>query len=277
MGADIKQIRNRIRSVDSTLHVTRAMQLVASSKIRRAAEASASTTEYASALRRVLSDILSTDTAKSPFLSPPKTGIRCTVLIAGDRGMAGGYNSSVFRLFEEDPEALSGFVLPIGRRALDYCERRGYRILSADYPSSERITESQVSSLASLLTTSYSEHKFDSLYVIGTRLVNVLTQEAECHRLLPLSPAEIPRRQVLYEPSGEAVLSAAIPSYLTALLLSTLRESFLSELYARRNAMDSASKNAGEMIEGLRLSYNRARQSSITQEITEIVAGAGSQ
>jgi len=278
MGANIKQIKSRIKSVDSTLHITKAMQLVASSKVRRAQVAAAGGTAYAEAMRESFLTMVSGDTASSVFVTPPKIGIPCYILIAGDRGLAGGYNGNLFRLLETEAADPHAVFLPIGKRARDYCHRRGLTTVCDEELSSEKLTDGQLSTLSDLLCDGFRSHRFDAVKLIHTKMHSVLSQEAICTPLLPLPVAQNTAATVtLYEPDPETLMNRAVSDYLTAAIGAAVRESFLCELYARRNAMDSASQNAVEMIASLSLQYNRARQSSITQEITEIVAGAEGQ
>lgn len=276
MGNNIKQIKNRIKSVDSTLHVTKAMQLVASSKIKGAERGARVSAEYADSMLSAFSDIVSPETKKSVFISPVKTGITCYLVIAGDRGLAGGYNNNVFRLLEKEICEKDAFVIPIGKRSCEYCSRRGFDTLGRGIRSSEKVSDAELSEISRAIIEAYRENRFDSVKIISTKPVNVLTQEPRVVPVLPipLTDGKNSDTFVQFEPSAEAVLDAAIEGYITSLLCSAVRESFLSELYARRSSMDSASKNASDMIDNLSLQYNRARQSSITQEITEIVAGA---
>ncbi len=275
MGANIKQIKTRIKSVDSTLHITKAMQLVASSKVRRAQQASLGAIAYANAMKEAFLGLVSRENRDSVFLSPPKIGVTCCLLVAGDRGLAGGYNGNVFRLAESEMSGERVIFLPVGKRALDFCHRMKLDILSNDYASSERLTDNDARSIADLLCRGFREHRFDNVRIFHTKLISILSQEAVSTELLPLTlPDKTESTVVFYEPSAEVLMERAVADYLTAAVTSAVRESFLCELYARRNAMDSATKNAVEMISSLNLQYNRARQSTITQEITEIVAGA---
>ncbi len=278
MGANFKQIKSRIKSVDSTLHITKAMQLVASSKVRRAQVAAAGGTTYADSMRDSFLTMVSNDTASSVFVSPPTIGIPCYLLIAGDRGLAGGYNGNLFRLLEAEATDPHAVFLPIGKRAWDYCHHRGLPTVCEETFSSEKLSDDQLTLLAERLCDGFRNHRFDSVKIIHTKLHSVLSQEAICSPLLPLPMADNASRTVtIYEPDPETLMNRAVSDYLTAAIGPAVRESFLCELYARRSAMDSASKNAEEMIASLSLQYNRARQSSITQEITEIVAGADGQ
>ena len=272
MGADTKSLRIRIRSVDSTLHLTKAMGLVASSKIRRATLNMGKSREYTAALEEVMEQLRSSpDCAKSPYMTAKGAGTRI-IVIAGDRGLAGGYNANVFRLAAEFEGAS---FLPIGKRA---CERYGKPVVSSEkYPATE------AKKLADELCRDFREGKFGRLGILYTRYRSMMSQEATLLWVLPLEKqakeeekaAEKGEAAPVFEPDEQTVLSAAVPTYVSGLLTACVRESYASEVAARRMAMDSAGKNAQEMIDNLQLQYNRARQTSITQEITEIVAGSG--
>lgn len=277
MGADIKSIKNRIRSIDSTLHVTKAMQLVASSKIKRAAEAASGASSYSDAVCAAMHDIVSPETAGSVFVVPKESGKTLIVAVAGDRGLAGGYNSNIIKLLTAEIAETDAAVLPVGRRIYDYCVHHGISLFDNVFRSSEKLTDNGIREISGAITEKFTAGEYRAVKVLGTRPVNVLTQTAEIKTVLPLERAGNGSPQTVFEPDAETVMNSAIPDYLTAVICAEIRKSFLSELYARRNAMDSATKNASEMIDRLNLSYNRARQSSITQEITEIVAGAENQ
>ena len=272
MGADTKQLRTRIKSVTSTLHLTEAMGLVASSKIRRATDKMYKSREFAeglSALTRVLTSC--PECKRSPYMR--QGGDRTVLLvIAGDRGLAGGYNSNVFKLAAQYPDAR---LIPIGKRA---CDRFGAETVSSEYFTSEQAYE-----LASLLCEQFRNEEFDRLGIICTRYDSVLTQTAVLKWLFPLSseqqssePQSSEREaSVIFEPDEVTVLNMAVLHYISGEITAAIRESFACEVAARRNAMDSASRNAQTMIDDLQLQFNRARQGAITQEITEIVAGSG--
>ena len=268
MGSDIKSLRSRIRSVDSTLHLTKAMGLVAASKIRRATRVMSQSREYASAMEDVVSVLRSSpECERTPYMSPKGEGTRL-IVIAGDRGLAGGYNANVFRLAATEPDAE---IVAIGKRA---CERWGKPVVSSEkYPASE------AKKLAEELCRDFQDGKFGRLGILYTRYRSMMSQEATLLWVLPLEKkekdAENAEAAPVFEPNEQTVLNAAVPTYVSGLLSACIRESYACEVAARRMAMDSAGKNAQEMIDKLQLQYNRARQSSITQEITEIVAGSG--
>ena len=265
MGADIKSLRIRIRSVDSTMHLTKAMGLVASSKIRRATRDMTLSREYSSAMQDVVNVLRAApECERSPYMKPTGTGTRL-IVIAGDRGLAGGYNANVFRLAATMPEAE---VIAIGKRA---CDRFGQASVS-----SERFPAAEAKKLADEQCRDLLEGKFERLGILYTRYKSMMSQEATVLWVLPLEKTEKTEGgDPLFEPDEQTVLNAAVPTYVSGILSACIKESFASEVAARRMAMDSASKNAQEMIDRLQLQYNRARQNSITQEITEIVAGSG--
>ncbi len=266
MGSDIKSLRIRIRSVDSTLHLTKAMGLVAASKIRRATRTMNQSREYASAMEDVVSVLSSSpECERTPYMQPAGTGTRL-IVIAGDRGLAGGYNANVFRLAATEPDAE---IVPIGKRA---CERWGKPVVS-----SEKFPAAEAKKLADELCRDFLDGQFGRLGILYTRYKNMMSQEATLMWVLPLEKNEEKEKDAapVFEPDERTVLNAAVPTYVSGLLAACVRESYACEVAARRMAMDSAGKNAQEMIDKLQLQYNRARQSSITQEITEIVAGSG--
>ena len=266
MGSDIKSLRSRIRSVDSTLHLTKAMELVASSKIRKANEAMGKGRAYAAAVRDAVNQLtVSPECRRSPYMQDRGEQRTRLIVIAGDRGLCGGYNANVFRLMREYPEAQ---VIPIGKRA---CDRYGQEVIS-----SERFPATEAKKLADEQCRDFLEGKYERLGILYTRYKSMMSQEATILWVLPLEKTEKAEGgDPVFEPDEQTVLNAAVPTYVSGILSACIRESFASEVAARRMAMDSASKNAQEMIDRLQLQYNRARQNSITQEITEIVAGSG--
>ncbi len=266
MAGNIKALRLRIKSVSSTLQLTKAMGLVASSKLRRANIASTKALEYRASLLQSIS-ILSSDTEslKSPFMRQNSTGITKLIVIAGDRGMAGGYNANVFRETKNYPDAE---IIPIGKRARDR--------YSGEFISSEKMSFFDAKALADKLCEEFRNGEYDRLGVVYTECVSAMKQEARTAWLLPIEKSqEASNNSVLFEPDCLTVLNGAVKEYVAGMITSYVRESFASEVNARRMAMDSAGKNAKQMIDDLSIEYNRARQGAITQEITEIVAGSG--
>ena len=279
-ASSMKDIKLRIKSVDSTMQITKAKELVASSNLRIDKERAESTRPYFTTLHQTLSDIAYSNTEfVSPFVQKREIKKVCCVMIAGDRGLAGGYNSNLFKTVAETMKDQSLCVLPIGKKAVEYCAHRGIETVSDQYVSVEDLSLRDCFSIARLLCSQFREGAFDELYVGYTNFVSMLSQQPAVLKLLPVHyerpEAKVKAESLLeYEPSSQEVYDTIVPEYVGGLLWGAVAESLASELGARRTAMDAASKNAGEMIEDLSLKYNRARQGAITQEITEIVAGA---
>lgn len=279
----MKEIKLRIKSVQSTMQITKAMELVASSKMRRAKERIDRTEPYFNIIHDTLSTIAySRRDFRSPFVEP-REEIRkvCYIVIAGDRGLAGGYNSNINKLLEShiQQHGKPVCVIPVGKKAMEYCQRRGMEILTEQYSLVENVTIGNCFEAAHVLADQFRAELFDELYIVYTNFVSMLTQNATAMQVLPIPYKKEEAKDdlkslVLYEPSPEAVFNAVVPEYISGVFYGALSQSWASELAARRTAMDAASKNASEMIEDLSLKYNRARQGAITQEITEIVAGA---
>lgn len=267
MGADIKSLRTRIKSVSSTLQLTKAMGLVASSKIRKAQLVRTRAIEYSDSLASIV-DVLtsSRECQKSPYLKMGE-GVSEIVVIAGDRGLAGGYNANIFRFLRE-MENIE--ITPVGKKA---CER-----FTAEIISSEHFSHSDALLMATRLCNDFKEGRCARVGVVYTKYVSMISQVPDIKWILPLVKKEEQKTGgavAVFEPDEASMLEKSVPLYVAGLLYACVKESFACEVVARRSAMDSAGKNATSMIDELMLKYNRARQGTITQEITEIVAGSG--
>jgi ATP synthase F1, gamma subunit len=279
-GASMKDIKLRIKSVESTMQITKAMELVASSKLRKAKERQERCRPYFTGLHQTLENI---EKAASDFSSPYQKQRdikkRCVIVIAGDRGLAGGYNSNVFKSVLPLIEGGNVCVLPIGKRTVEFFIRNQVEILTTEFAEAADVSVADCFTISNLITKGYLDGQFDAVSIVYTQFVSMLTQTPVCDNLLPLKKTDSAAKSgvhslVLYEPSPSAVYDAIVPNYIAGMIYGAMCESVASELGARRTAMDAASKNASEMIDDLSLRYNRARQGAITQEITEIVAGA---
>lgn len=279
-GASMKDIKLRIKSVESTMQITKAMELVASSKLRKAKERQERCRPYFTGLHQTLENI---EKAASDFSSPYQKQRdikkRCVIVIAGDRGLAGGYNSNVFKSVLPLIEGGNVCVLPIGKRIVEFFTRNQVEILTTEFAEAADVSVADCFTISNLITKGYLDGQFDAVSIVYTQFVSMLTQTPVCDNLLPLKKTDSAAKSgvhslVLYEPSPSAVYNAIVPNYIAGMIYGAMCESVASELGARRTAMDAASKNASEMIDDLSLRYNRARQGAITQEITEIVAGA---
>lgn len=279
-GASMKDIKLRIKSVESTMQITKAMELVASSKLRRAKERVEKSRPYFDVLHTALTDIAYSNAEfSSPYIAQRPVRRSCYVVIAGDRGLAGGYNANILKAVAAHAEGKDWCVLPVGKKALEHYQRRKTPIVTERYGLAAELEVSGCFSVASILAKGFLAGEYDEIFVAYTNFVSMLSQQPAVLKLLPLNYEPVakgsaPRSLTLYEPSSEEVYNAIVPEYLAGLIYGALCESVASELGARRTAMDAANKNAGEMIDELSLHYNRARQAAITQEITEIVAGA---
>ncbi len=278
----MKDIKTRIRSVESTRQITKAMEMVASSKLRRAKERAEKSRPYFNVLHAALTEIAAGTEFSSPFQQHRPCKHSCWVVIAGDRGLAGGYNGNVLRMAwqaisQKQAEGVDCCVIPVGRRSAEFFSRRGISVYTLEYSEIEELTVGDCSAMGDLLSRMYLGGEADEVQIVYTNFVSMLSQQPAQLQLLPIRKPQgtSSSTQVLCEPGPEAVYNAIVPDYLGGIVWCAVCESFASELGARRTAMDSASKNADAMIEGLSLHYNRARQAAITQEITEIVAGAG--
>ena len=278
-GVSTKDIKNRIRSMESTKQITKAMEMVAASKLRQAQNRITASRPYFEILSNTISDIVATNRDfTSPYLRKREGNRVLFVVIAGDRGLAGGYNSNVIKLAVSRMEGKEATVLPIGKKAVDYFRSKGYALLAETYAEAADVDIGDCFSIAKLLSKVWLAGNFDEIHVAYTNFVSVLSQTADVRQLLPLIPEEREASEsrcvTLYEPEPEEVFASIVPEYLGGIVYGTLCESRCAEQAARRTAMDSATSNAEDMIADLSLKYNRARQAAITQEITEIVAGA---
>ena len=280
MAGSMKDIKLRIKSVESTMQITKAMELVASSKMRRAKERVEHSRPYFETLYESLTKIAAADPrARNPYLRREDIKRTLLVVIAGDRGLAGGYNANVFK--QADAAEGPVTVLPIGKRSAEYFAHHGAGLFTPEVLMAADMSVSECFTLSHQITEGFLKGEYDAVKLCYTRFDSMMTQTATTLEVLPLTiepteaqKAEARRSQILYKPSCEEVFGAIIPEYVAGVLYGAVCESVASELAARRTAMDAATKNAGEMIEHLNLYYNRARQAAITQEITEIVAGA---
>lgn len=279
-GGSMKDIKLRIKSVENTMQITKAMELVASSKLKKARDRMESARPYFMTLFNTLNDIAAyTVDFSSPFLVKRPVKKSAYVLIAGDRGLAGGYNNNMFKLFTAHSQDKNAVVIPVGKKAVDFCKRRNIEIFTEEYSQVEDLSSADCTDIGDLLSDSFEKGEIDEVFICYTTFVSMLSQSPEIIQVLPLISvnADTYQRNTIteYEPDPEELFHMLVPQFVTGLVYGAVTESWASELAARRTAMDAASKNAQEMVSGLSLQYNRARQAAITQEITEIVAGAG--
>ena len=281
-GVSTKDIKNRIRSMESTRQITKAMEMVASSKLRRAQAQVLASRPYFQIFSSTINDILENNRDfSSPYLKERPVNKIMYIVIAGDRGLAGGYNSNVLKMVEAELKGKDAVVLPIGKKAVEFFRGRKIPAFTEIYAEAAAVGIGDCFSIAKNLSKAFLAGEFDEVHIAYTNFVSVLSQVPADKKLLPLQPeqteadAEGTRRcDTIYEPGPEEVFASIVPEYLGGILYGALCESRASEQAARRTAMDAATSNADEMIADLSLKFNRARQAAITQEITEIVAGS---
>ncbi|MGN0614404.1 MAG: ATP synthase F1 subunit gamma [Porcipelethomonas sp.] len=284
-SSNMKDIKRRIKSVESTRQITNAMQLVASSKLRKAKEKADNSMPFFNAMYETMCEIVREDaTFSSMYTRKRKNNVTLLVVVAGDRGLAGGFNANVLKIAQSRydeivSEGAEAVILPIGRKAVEYFEKRDFRIMTRYENIGESISVYGAMSIADKIIDVYNKDKIDRVEIFYTDCVSPLVQEEKHMALIPVD-IETDRTNISltnYEPSAEAVFDALIPRYIAGVLFGAIVDSFAAEQAARRTAMENATDNANEMIDNLSLVYNRARQAAITQEITEIVGGASAQ
>lgn len=283
-SGNMKDIKRRIKSVESTMQITKAMELVASSKLRKAKEKADKARPYFDALYETMCEIQAENPSfLSPFTRKAGEGKSLLVVIAGDRGLAGGFNSNIFKLAKARIDELGGKdktdIIAIGKKAVEYFGKREFNMLGSYPDFSENIRIHQANDIAGEIVDKYVKGIYERVELFYTEYVSSITQQAVTKKMLPVEldgQKKVSKALPIYEPSAGQVFNHIVPRYVTGMIFGACVESFASEQASRRNAMENASDNASEMISSLSLMYNRARQASITQEITEIVGGANS-
>ena len=290
----LKEVKNRISSVKSTQQITRAMKMVAASKLRRAQDRLIQMRPYAQKLTQILANVSANLSEENTSIYATERDVKNVLLVAfsSDRGLCGAFNSNVFRFsrqfitnhyetFERNERL---YVMPVGNKAYDFYKKRGYQIVD-DYKDlfSDRSFDN-VREAAGFVMQAFEEGRFDKVIMIYNRFKNVAMQEVTAEQLLPIETnfeeddasdeASSVNINYIYEPSEEFVVKELIPQSLKIQFYRAYLESNAGEHGARMTAMDKATDNAGELLKELKLTYNRTRQAAITKEILEIVAGA---
>lgn len=280
-SGNMKAIKRRIKSVGSTKQITKAMQLVASSKLRKAKARAEQARPYFNELYKTMCEIASANTDFSTIYTVKReVKHRLFIVVAGDRGLAGGYNSNILKMavaaHENDAEKPK--IIAIGKKAGEFFAKRDYDIVASYANIAEDIKPNTAQDIANLAIDMFANGEVDEVVVFYTMFVSSMSQEPHSMSVLPMDTVELEDYGVMtYDPSPEAVFNRIVPRFTASLIQCAVVESYASEQGARRTAMENATDNADAMTENLSLLYNRARQSSITTEIIDIVSGASAQ
>lgn len=283
--ASMRDIKRRQISVTSTQQITKAMKLVATVKLQKAKARAERNKPYFTELYKTICSILSkTDNINHPYLVENGSERKAMIVITSNKGLAGGYNSNIVKeVVNTGFQPADVDIYAVGRKGVEGLSRKGYRIVEDDSEAINEPLYRDAVEITSRVLEAYSSGKVGEIYMAYTNFKNTVSQEARLVKLLPLNMDELPAPEesdeadmvlMNYEPEAEEALDALIPKYISNLLYGAFVEALASENGARMQAMDSATTNADNMIADLSLSYNRARQASITQELTEIIAGS---
>ena len=282
--ASMRDIKRRKTSIQGTQQITKAMKLVSTVKLQRARAEAENSKSYFDCMYETVNHILSrVGNLKHPYLTPGKAGKKAVIVITSNRGLAGGYNSGVIKLVTQNrewtPQELK--IYAIGNKGRDALQRGGYHVEAWDSSVIEEPAYGDAMKLSARLLEEFSKNEIGEIYLAYTSFKNTVSHEPILRRLLPVERnldeeiREEEREPLMnFEPRESKALNLIIPKYITSLLYGALVEAAASENGARMQAMDNATNNAEDMINDLAVMYNRARQGSITQELTEIIAGA---
>ena len=286
--ANLKDIKRRIGSVKNTQQITKAMKLVAAAKLRRAQEAVTAARPFAEKLTEVMEGLARrANTEGHPLLQRREVHNVLVVLVSGDKGLCGPFNSNVIKASQKivaDNEGHNVSMMVVGKKGIDFFGKRPYPIVEKFLDYGKNLNSEYAKGISDLIVSSFIEEKVDKVYLIYNKFKNVVVQIPQTVSLLPIaldgvatSGEEIKEADMVdyeYEPSAEDVLGGVLTLYTENMMFQALLESAASENGARMTAMDAATKNAKEMIEDLTLQYNTARQAAITTELIEVVTGA---
>ena len=282
MAEGLKEIRRRISSVKNIRKITAAMKMVAAANLRRAQQRAEAGRPYAEAVRGVLLRLAGNAAVDHPFLVERPVAATCAVVVTSDRGLAGAFNSNINRAAAQLLRSAPGpKVVAVGRKARDYFRRRQYDVLTDYTGLGDTARFAQAERIAAEVTAQYLQGHCDQVHLVYPQFINAVTSRPVSVRLLPLAGGELgggaapaAEGEYIFEPDAASVLARLLPHYISVLVYRALLEAKASEFGARMAAMDSATKNAGEVIDHLTLVSFRMRQAAITKEISEIVGGA---
>jgi F-type H+-transporting ATPase subunit gamma len=284
MAKGMREIKRQIKSTQNTKQITKAMEMVSASNLRKAQQAAEAARPYAEKMKEVVGSIAAgTKGVKHPMLQNREVKKTGYLVITSDRGLAGGYNANVLRkvvseIRDRHKSAAEYSIFVIGRKGSNFFRKRNFPIVEEVTGVPDAPTFADIKTVATAAVANFENGTYDQLFLVYNQFINAITQIPTMKRLLPMENVEgTASAGYEYEPSPEGVLEVLLPKYAETLIYSAVLEGKASEFGARMTAMNSATKNATKMISSYTLAYNRARQASITQEISEIVAGANAQ
>lgn len=279
----LKDIKRRIKSVKNTRQITKAMKMVSAAKLKKAQDEITAARPYAEKMLDLISSLASKTSSDHPLLASTGGNRIGIILYTSDRGLCGGFNSQLLRTTERFMREQNGANISlylIGKRGMEYFKKRGLPIIKSRPMGGRRPEYSTAVEIAEDVINSFVKGELDEVHIIFSQFKSALTQTPAVQKLLPISTPKAEGKEeagtgeYLYEPTEGAVLASLLPKYVEVQAFRGLLETSASEHGARMTAMDSASKNAGEMISSLTLVYNRLRQAAITRELMEIIGGA---
>jgi F-type H+-transporting ATPase subunit gamma len=280
----LKQIKRRIASVKSTQQITRAMKMVAAARLRRAQENIIKARPYSLKLRQVIRDLAArTDRSLHPLLDLREVHNVGIVVVTGDRGLCGSFNTNILRQAEKVMQEEAGkriFLITVGRKGTEFFTRRNFDIVGSLSNFFNELHFSHAAELGEIIVSRYRQQGMDRVYLVYNEFKSAIQQFVVLEQLLPIVPEEFEvgesRTDLIFEPSASQILDTILPQHVNVQLWRVLLESYAAEMGARMTAMENATENAAELIDTLTLHYNKARQAAITKELLEVVSGAES-
>ena len=278
--ASSKKIKTRIKSIQSTHQITKAMEIVSTTKFRRYSLLAKESQAFSDSIQKILTNISMGVKAEKHPLFDGRERVRNigVIVVTSDRGLCGSFNSSTLKELEKfrkkhDDQHI--FIIPVGKKGRDYCEKRGYNVIQ-DYVGVDNYNMLTITEeISKVIVDRYRQEKLDEVYIIYNKFISALRSDLTLSKVIPITRLEgEENRGYIFEPSAEEVLSSLLPRYIGVTVYQAVLNNTASEHSARKNAIKNANENAEDMIRQLDLKYNRERQAAITQEITEIVGGA---
>lgn len=282
--AGTKEIKSRIKSVQSTRQITNAMEIVSTTKFKKFSKLVAESRPYEESMKKILSHIAAGIKNENHPLFDGRTDVKniAVVVITSDRGLCGSFNSMTLKALEKlisENKDKKVTIIPLGKKAVDYSAKRKYEFSESFSKISAEEMNKVAKEISNSVVEKYNDGIFDEVYVIYNKFISALRYDLTCEKIIPIARMESEKleesgKEYIFEPNAEYILSSLLPRFINLQVYQAILNNTASEHSARKNSMGSATDNADEMIKSLEIKYNRNRQAAITQEITEIVGGA---